>query len=136
MQNKKISQQKVLVSSMYRFLETLQVKQFTKKDLEQFYTSNVKMIINDQLVARDINEFLEHFKLMAAKPCTYSLVFDENPMITEEKRLAIQYKIEMYGQQKIIMYSMVFFTFSDDKICLWNQLVSTVSATEMQLTHQ
>ena len=57
MQNKKINQQKVLVSTMYRFLETLQVKQFTKKDLEQFYTSNVKMIINDQLVARDINEF-------------------------------------------------------------------------------
>jgi hypothetical protein len=135
-QNKKIDQQKALVITMYRFLETLQSKPFNRKDLEQFYTIDAEMIINNELAAKGIDEFFKHFKLMAAKPCNYILVFAESPIITENNRLAIQYKIEMYGQQQVTMYSMVFFTFINGKICKWDQVVSTISATEMQLTHQ
>lgn len=49
------------------------------------------MIINNQLVAQGIDELYEHFKLMASKSYKYTIVFPENPMITEENRTAIQY---------------------------------------------
>jgi hypothetical protein len=135
MEDEKIYQYKALVSRMYDFLKLLQTKSFYKRDLEQFYTVNAEMIINGLLVAKGITEFYEHFKLIAEKPCKYSLIFTENPMIVEDKRLAIQYKIEMSGEQLVVMYSMVFFTFSNGKICQWDQVVSTLSAVDMQLTH-
>jgi len=92
------------------------------------------MIINGQLIAKGIDIFFQHFKLIATKTCQYVLIFADNPIIAEDNRLAIQYKIDMYEQQQITMHTIVFFTFRHGKIDQWNQVISMMSATDMQLT--
>ncbi len=137
MQTNQVQVNKNNVMAMFRYFETSKTRQLQLSDLNKYYTTNVKMLINGELVSEDIQAFYDHFKLMLSKSRDYQIIFDKNPMIAEGHRVAVKYRIIMLeAQHEKTMHVIAYFTFQNGKISLWDEVVSSSSPHDIGLTSE
>ena len=109
-----------LVHNMFHYFNQLNQKNLTLKDIESFYTPDVLMITNDQLIAKGYSAFFKHFQEMMQHADHFHFVSEEDFVINDQ--VISKYKIKMPSGT---IHVMAIFHFKDNKIDRWDEVACT-----------
>lgn len=96
----------IKVTNMYKWFNYIaDPKQpFSKKDLEQFFTTDFIMQLNDQIITENHEDLWSHFNKFRDSGSIYSVVlpFEEIIVSQEAQKCVVRYKIFKYFLKKKI----------------------------------